>query len=93
MDAVEGLRTQGPNKDYVDRVREEQNRTYEVGLRENDYWLEKLHTLSFVGADPALILGYPKLVEGLSVDLMRDTAAKYLDTGNYVQVVLVPQGE
>lgn len=93
FDRIEGLRADGPDKDYVDRVRESQNRTYEVHLRENEFWLRQLHTLSFVGEDPAVILRYPDLVRSLSVDLMRDAAGKYLDTGNYVQVVLMPEGK
>jgi zinc protease len=93
FDRIDGLRTRGPDKDYVDRVKESQNRGHEVDLRDNEYWLRELRTSGFEGTDPSLILRYPQLVERLSVDLMRETAAKYLNTDNYVQVVLLPEGE
>jgi zinc protease len=93
FDKIEGLRTQGPEGDYVDRVKEAQSRGYEVNLRNNAFWLRELRTSGFEGTDPSLILRYPELVRRLSVDLMRETAATYLDTANYVQVVLLPENE
>ncbi len=93
FEQIDRLKAEGPDKEYVERVREAQNRQYEVNLRDNGFWLRELVALRFSGSDPRLLLRYPELVEGLSVELIRDAANEYLNGDNYVQVTLVPEGD
>lgn len=88
---IDSLLTYGPDPHYIQRTKESQSRSYETNIKENRYWLRQLHTRYFTGADPASILHYPDLVETLSVDMIRRAAEEYLDTRNYVQVVLIPE--
>jgi len=88
---IDSLVAYGPDLDYVERTREAQLRLYETNMRENRYWLQQLQTRYFMGADPVKMLHYPELVETLSADMIKKAASDYLDTKNYVQIVLVPE--
>jgi zinc protease len=60
-------------------------------LKENNYWLQELRYKHYFGEDWMPILTYPEYVATLSPELVKDIANKYLDTNNYVQVVLYPE--
>jgi zinc protease len=88
---VDSLLTYGPDPDYVDRVRESQLRAFETNMKENRYWLGRLHSRHFAGEDLAGMLRDPELVQALSMEMIKEAAADYLNVENYVRVVLVPE--
>lgn len=88
---IDSLRAYGPDPEYVERIREAQSREYEVNLRDNGFWLTQLYKSYFVATDPLGVIQYPKLVQNLSVEMIQEAAIKYLNTDNYVQIVLVPE--
>ncbi|UCC73010.1 MAG: insulinase family protein [Gemmatimonadota bacterium] len=87
---IDSLQTVGPTQEDIDKVKEMQRRQYEVDLRENDFWLGQLVAAERYGTDPRNILTYEELIDGLTVDVVRDAALRYLRTDNYVQVSLYP---
>ena len=88
---IDSLSTYGPDDTNVAKVREQQKRQHETDLKDNEFWVGQLHRSYFRGQDPALIVEYPKLMETLSAEVIQNAAKKYLNTGNYVQVVLMPE--
>jgi len=88
---IDSLKTVGPAESYITKVRETQRRQYEVNLKKNRFWLNQLRRKHFNREDLLDIVRYPDYVETLSVDMVRQAAQKYLNTENYVQVVLYPE--
>ena len=88
---LDSLKINGPEKIYINKVRETQLRSYEINLKENNFWINNLQSYYFTGRNPELILEYPGLVNTLSADRIKETANKYLDGNNYVKVELIPE--
>ncbi len=90
---VDSLRTTAPKQIYIDKVTESHAREYEVGLKENSFWLGNLVSYYQHETDPAYILAYENLYSKLDAETVRETAQKYFDMDNYVHVVLLPLEE
>ena len=88
---IDSLRDFGTTDVYVGKVKETQRRGRETSLRENGFWLGSLQSRYQHGDDPATILKYDELVDGLDAADVQGAAKRYLDTGNYVKVVLYPE--
>jgi zinc protease len=88
---IDSLKTFGPKDVYISKVHETQTRTYEVNMKENNYWLHELRYKHYYGEDWMDILKYPEYVATLSPELVKTAANQFLDTDNYVQVVLYPE--
>jgi zinc protease len=87
---IEAFKTQGPDADDVNSVREIQRRSQETNLRENGYWVAQLTFADEYGTDPALLVSYD-LIDALTVEKVREAARRYLRTDNYVQISLFPE--
>lgn len=74
----------------VQKVREQQLRTYEVSQRENSYWLANISSRLENGEDPKTLLTYQDFIKGLTAQQLQDAAKKYLDTARYARFVLLP---
>ncbi|MGZ3185056.1 MAG: M16 family metallopeptidase, partial [Telluria sp.] len=90
---IERMRLDGPRQADLDKVKANWMQNYSKSLQENGYWLAALQTSLTEGTDPATILTVDQEVEALSVDDVKRAAQHYLDTSNYVQVVLGPDKE
>lgn len=88
---IDSLKTCPVESEYIIKVAEAQRRSYEVNLEQNGYWLSSLVNYAFRDHDPRLILEFPDLVETLDVEMIRETANRYFDSGNYIQIVLLPE--
>ena len=88
---IDSIKNFGPKDIYISKVQETQKRTYEVNLKDNNYWLQELRYKQYYGEDWMLILKYPEYVATLSPDLVKAAANQFLNTSNYVQVVLYPK--
>jgi zinc protease len=62
-----------------------------VNIKDNNFWSRQLLQSVEMGTNPAGILSYEKKVDALAPKDLKDVANKYLDTKNYVQVVLNPE--
>jgi zinc protease len=88
---IERMRTQGPDQGDLDKVKANWLQTYRKSLQENGYWLAMLQTSLTEGTDPGTILSFDKEVRSLNVADLKKAAQRYLNTENYVQVVLNPE--
>ena len=88
---IDSLQTYGIDADYITKVQEKQRQARLIELQENKFWLDALSFQYFHGEDPGNILQYDKLVNALSVDVIQKASKDYLNTENYVKVVLYPE--
>jgi zinc protease len=90
---IERMRTEGPSQADLDKVKTNWLQTYRKSLQDNTYWLAALQTSLTEGTDPGTILTFDKEVQNLTVDDVKRAAQRYLNTENYVQVVLNPEAK
>ncbi len=60
-------------------------------LKENQFWLNVLSLCHHHRVDPEIVHNYEEMVEKLSVPIIQQAAKDYLNTNNYVKVVLYPE--
>lgn len=89
---IDSLKSFGSDQINIDKVSEIQSRNYELGLKKNGFWLSNLFWNEYYDDELTDILNYPDRVKTLSNELILDAARKYLDTENYVQVIMYPEG-
>ena len=87
---VKSLSEVGPTPEELIKVKEAQLRTRELNLKSNYFWVSALSTAYQYGEDPRAILGYRKLVDGLTAESIRAAAQRYLKRENYVHITLLP---
>ncbi|OON63680.1 peptidase M16 [Massilia sp. KIM] len=88
---IRRLQEQGPEASDLDKVKTNWIQNHRRSLRENGYWVAHLQSSLTEGLDPASILDVEKQVQALNAQDLQAAARRYLDTGNYVQVVLNPE--
>ncbi len=88
---IEKVKTTGPTKEDLDKVRETWKQQYQVSIKDNSFWLRGLIQAVENGSDPQRILTYPQRVDMLTPKDLQDAAIKYFDSKNYVQFVLNPE--
>jgi zinc protease len=91
FEVIDSLKTYPVEDDYISKVSETQRRSFETSLMRNGFWLANLVNYTFRDLDPRMILDYPGLVDSLNSEIVQETARKYFDIENYVQVVLKPE--
>lgn len=92
MTEIESLKMSPPDQIYIDKTREIFLNGHEQGLRQNNSWLQWLQFYDRNQLDPQEILtGIPDFAAELTPEMIHDAAVRYLDTENYVQVVLLPE--
>jgi zinc protease len=85
------MQDHGPAQADLDKVKKNWHQSYHASLRENNYWVQWLEAEVFGGTDAARILAVDSEVDAITVADLRQAARRYLDTANYVQVVLYPE--
>ncbi|MFH1569124.1 MAG: insulinase family protein [Gemmatimonadota bacterium] len=91
LEQIDSLKAVGTTDVYVTKVKEINKRHREVQLRENDFWVSSLTSTDFNGLDPRLLVRFPEMVDSLTTGAVQAAAQQYLNTGNYVQVTLLPE--
>ena len=69
-----------------------QFRAREGDVRQNHFWLTQMVLYEQFGWDLATIPATPDRLSSLTGQMIRETAVRYLDLENYVQVTLLPEG-
>ena len=88
---IQKVKTSGPLEADLNKVKENWKKQYEENMKDNNYWVRQLQQSMEMGANPAAILAYKKKVDALTVKELKETANKYLDMKNFIQVVLYPE--
>jgi zinc protease len=85
------LKREGPQAADLAKVKQNWIQNHRKALRENGYWLGRLQSSLMDGTDPAALLTHEERVNALGAAEVQDAARRYLNTENYVQVVLYPE--
>jgi zinc protease len=88
---LQDLAANGPDAETLAKVAETHRRDDETSLKTNGYWLDQLAEHQRLGTDPQLILQRGALVDGLTAELVKQTAQAVVDPANVIKVVLLPQ--
>jgi zinc protease len=91
FDEFERLKREGPAAADLAKVKQNWIQNYRKALRENGYWLGRIQSALLDGTDPAAILTHEERVNALTAGEVQEAARRYLNTENYVQVVLYPE--
>ncbi|MSU37272.1 MAG: insulinase family protein [Pedosphaera sp.] len=91
LDEIKRLQTDGPSADNLEKVRQGDLRNFEMGLKENGFWLGSLsfyrqNELPFAG-----ILELPERAKALTADRIRDAARLYFASDNQLIARLLPE--
>jgi zinc protease len=91
LQQLDSLKMKRPDQVYVDKVQEQQRRTYEVNLKENNFWMSNFRTFIANGESLEDILKYPSYVEKLSGQAIQNAAKTYLQLNTLKKFVLYPE--
>jgi zinc protease len=88
---IEKVKNNGPIESDLNKVKETWKQQYLVNIKENNFWARQLMQSVELKSDPATILDYEKHVDLLTPKDLKETANKYMDMKNFIQVVLNPE--
>jgi len=88
---IEKLKTEGVQPDELNDVKKALYREYETGIRSNSWLMTQLYYKYQQGEDPEGIFEYDETLENITPELLQKAAQMYLNTENYVQLILFPE--
>jgi zinc protease len=88
---IEAVKAEGPTEKQVADVRAGMLRDLETNLRNNTYVMSQIYARYVDGEDPSGFFRIAPFYEKLDAATIRQAARTYLDTANYVKVVLLPE--
>ncbi|MEG2030053.1 MAG: insulinase family protein, partial [Janthinobacterium sp.] len=88
---INKMKAEGPSVADLEKVKLNWITRQQKALRENNYWMSQLMGSVTQGRDPAHILRFEQRVRAITPQAVKLAAQRYLDMGNYVQVVLYPE--
>lgn len=88
---IDKIKNNGPTEADLNKVKETYSKKFLENMKDNAYWLRALQGISDFGNDGANILALDKKMNALTVKDVKDAANLYLDSKNYLQVVLYPE--
>lgn len=89
---LDSLKQFGIHPEYINKVKEQQLRSRETGLKQNGTWLDALRNSYMYNTDPDEILAYEEMIKSLSAEVIRENAKKHFDFDNTAVFVLYPEG-
>lgn len=87
---IDSIRTFGFSDVYIQKVLETEKRSIETDIQTNDYWLNKINSAVQNGDDLNTAFQYDDLWEQFTMQKAVETAAKFINPKEYVQVSLYP---
>jgi zinc protease len=95
FDDIAWLRNTPLTADQVFRVRESLVRDFEKNSQSNGFLLNQISRRYEDGeaADLTPVVNFPAQLTTLTAETIQEAARRYLDTDNYVKVVLMPEGK
>lgn len=88
---IKKIKDNGPTAADLNKVKETWIKQYKEDLKDNGYWLTRLLQIAELGTDPAEILTGEQRINAITPNDIKETANKYFDMNNYLQVVLNPE--
>lgn len=90
---VNSLQKKGPSPEVLQKVKEARRKAYQIGLKENSYWMGNLVFAYQNELDPARILETEESIDALSIKSMKKAAKKYFNDKELIRMVLLPEKE
>jgi zinc protease len=90
---IENLKTNGPTAQDISNAREALFRDYETNMKQNGWFLAQIYYRYQLGEDARDLLHFEESLKGLNQEMIREAARTYLNTNNYVEVILYPEKE
>lgn len=90
-DVIDEMKAKPAEKENLVKAQEIMKREFEKSQKQNGFWLNAIYTSDFNGLDIARYNNYVKNIEKLDGNKIQEMAKKYLDTKNFLQVVLNPE--
>ncbi|HUR12547.1 MAG TPA: insulinase family protein [Flavitalea sp.] len=87
----EMIAKKGPEKGYLDKVKQQWKEQYKTNIKDNNAWLSQLLLWKEQGGDPKRFTEYEKYVDALTVKDVQDAAKLVLDGNNQFTAVLMPE--
>ena len=88
---IDKVRKSGPTEADLSKVKETWKQQYLVNIKDNNYWTRQLLQSAEMGTNPTSILEFEKRTDALTTKQLQEIANKYVDTKNFVQIVLNPE--
>ena len=88
---IEKLKTQGPEKADLDKVKKQWVERYRTQIKENGAWSNQLFNIYFQNSDPQRFINYENLVNALTTDDIKAVANQLFNGKNVITAVLYPQ--
>ncbi len=90
LDEMSKIKKVGPTLEDLNKVKETLIRERETKLKENNFWVSALQNLYLYGDRLMTLDEFKTYVNSFTSKDIKKVAGKYLDTENYVKVVLTP---
>jgi zinc protease len=90
LQEIRKLKETAPTADLTNRARESAKRTYETSLKQNDYWLRRLQSITMLGGDPSEIVTRAQRIDAVTPQALQDVYKKYFPEDRSTIVTLVP---
>jgi zinc protease len=91
MQEVRRLQQEGPSADLTSRAKESARRGYEVSLRQNAYWMQRLRTVHLLGRNPIEIATRIERINAVTPADVKDVFNKYFPLDRHTVITLVPE--
>jgi zinc protease len=88
---IDKMKADGPKDEDLNKVKETWRQQYEVNMKDNAFWSRQLIESVETGVSAKNVMSYPQRVAALTPKELKDTANKYFDMKNFVQIVLYPE--
>ena len=90
---IDKVRQQGVTAEELNKVKLNWITNHTISMRTNELWLSYLQDAMLYQTDPAEILTLEQRINAITVEDVQQAANRYLNTENYVQVVLYPDAK
>lgn len=91
FEEIAAFKTNGPTEKQVTDVQAALTRDFETNIKQNGYILGQLAAKYQTGEAPESLLEVPSYYAKITPAMIQDAARRFLDTANYVKVVLMPE--
>ncbi len=88
---IESIQKDGPSEEDVTKVQEADNQNREENLKRNNFWAGQLSAYYINDKDLDGFYEYEELVNGLNAEDIKDVANEFIDTNEYIKVILYPE--
>lgn len=89
--AIEEIKKDGVSPENLNKIKEAQRREQELKWKTNNYWISVLKAYHVNGYSYKDVSWLDHRIEELTADNIQEVAKKYLNTDQYIRVVLYPE--